>query len=336
MTYYRNKLPNQIAQYNNCTNSSLCSNLCNYNTATCKQVIIPGPPGPKGSPGCQGIPGYPGPQGPAGPAGAQGIPGQPGPAGKDGSQGPVGPVGPVGPQGPIGPAGPQGIQGLAGVQGPIGPIGPAGATGAQGPQGLKGDQGPQGIQGAIGPAGAPGAPGAPGATGATGAPGQAVANDYIDLTITSDQNVPPSSRVLFDNVKSQHGGITYDNTTGFITINNPGIYLINWWMNLITQIQGQTQYIKSEIGLIKDPLGNPTTEVISNTAQPTSPAIGVTEDGIDKATATAILVVDQPTAYIMRNLLTTNSTDIDTSSLTAANKLGAELTIVRIGDRPNP
>ncbi|MGL5717251.1 MAG: hypothetical protein ACRCX2_29840 [Paraclostridium sp.] len=41
MTYYRNKLPNQIAQYNNCKNSSLCSNLCNYNTATCKQVKIP-------------------------------------------------------------------------------------------------------------------------------------------------------------------------------------------------------------------------------------------------------------------------------------------------------
>ena len=196
------------------------NNCCSNNDDCCNRVVIrprtsvdrvvftsiPGPIGPQG------------PQGPAGPVGAtgpQGPQGIPGPTGATGPQGPIGLTGATGPQGPIGLTGATGATGATGPQGPIGetgPQGPAGATGATGPQGPQGIQGPVGPQGPIGPTGPQG-------------PAGTIAS-YGSFYTTEEQTVDNSSFPL-TNI-SEVSNITIDTATGIVTLENPGIYKIDY------------------------------------------------------------------------------------------------------------
>jgi hypothetical protein len=86
-----------------------------------------------------------------------------------------GPRGPAGPQGPDGPKGQDGQDGAAGMPGPPGEQGP---TGPQGPTGAQGDPGAAGPVGPVGPLGPEGPPG-------TGI--------YLQGTVPTAADLPPSS-----------------------------------------------------------------------------------------------------------------------------------------------
>ncbi len=111
--------------------------------------------------------------------------------------GPTGPTGPGGgPTGPTGPTGPQGIQGVQGIQGPTGPTGPVGVAGATGPTG-------------------------PGVIGGL----------QIQLQSTGDLIIANNDPIIFDTIVSNFSSnISYDTTTGEITVTASGLYYINWWL----------------------------------------------------------------------------------------------------------
>ena len=142
--------------------------------------------------------------------------------------GPTGPTGPTGPSGesggPTGPTGPQGIQGETGSTGSTGPTGPAGTDGTTGPTG------PQGIQGDVGATGPTGSQGIQGPTGPTGAT-PILSGMQLQLQIADQVTIGDNENVIFDTVISSFSSaISYDDTTGIITINDNGVYYINWWI----------------------------------------------------------------------------------------------------------
>jgi Collagen triple helix repeat (20 copies) len=162
----------------------------------------------------------PGPQGPAGPQGPQG------------SQGPSGRDGAPGPQGQIGPQGPQGSEGRPGC------IGPQGPTGPQGNSGERGDEGPQGVPGKDGRQGSPGPQGPQGARGDTGPRGLPCCCEgisiFANLFSSKDQTIQSfgnsGSEVTFEhfNATSALIDLSLVNSTGEITINQNGIYLVTY------------------------------------------------------------------------------------------------------------
>ena len=154
-------------------------------------------------------------QGSQGPQGFQGT-GSQGATGAQGSQGFQGATGATGAQGS------QGFQGATGAQGSQGFQGDTGATGAQGSQGTTGDIGPQGFQGDTGAQGAQGLQGVTGAAGALGYFG----SFYGDTGIT-----PPAglTGLLYVNQTDINNGvILVSPATGEFTIQNPGIYNIQF------------------------------------------------------------------------------------------------------------
>ena len=57
-----------------------------------------------------------------------------------------------------------------------------------------------------------------------------MADISLQLELISDAPIASGSNVLFDNLVLSNGNIAYNGTTGVITINEPGRYLINWWV----------------------------------------------------------------------------------------------------------
>jgi len=161
------------------------------------------------------VPGPVGPQGPAGPVGATG------PQGPQGIPGPTGPQGPIGLTGATGATGPQGPIGLTGATGATGPQGPQGETGPQGPQGIQGEVGPQGPQGEQGPVGPQGPIGPVGPQGPAG-----TIASYGSFYTTEEQSVDNDS-FPFTNI-SEVSGMTIDTATGIVTLENMGIYKIDY------------------------------------------------------------------------------------------------------------
>ena len=126
-----------------------------------------------------------------------------------------------------GPAGPQGPRGFTGPQGAPGPIGLTGATGPQGPQGIPGPtgatgptgpQGPQGIQGEVGPQGPQGEVGPQGPAGTIASFGSFYSTEA--QTITNAPLILENTAVALD--------IANDTTTGIITLQNAGVYKIDY------------------------------------------------------------------------------------------------------------
>lgn len=136
-----------------------------------------------------------------------------GPQGPQGPQGPAGPQGATGLTGATGPQGPQGLTGPQGIQGPIGPTGPTGATGLTGPTGPTGPTGATGLTGPIGP------------TGPTGADGGAIAS-FGSFFNDAEQTLTPGSIPL--TTTRTVDGMTLDTTTGVVTVDNAGTYLVSY------------------------------------------------------------------------------------------------------------
>lgn len=155
------------------------------------------------------VPGPVGPQGPAGPVGA---------TGPQGPQGIPGPTGATGPQGPVG------LTGATGATGPQGPIGLTGATGATGPQGEQGPAGPQGVQGIQGPVGPQGPIGPVGPQGPAG-----IIASYGSFYSTATQTLNNESFPL-EGVNAI-SNMAIDPTTGIVTLENAGVYKIDYGVN---------------------------------------------------------------------------------------------------------
>ncbi|WP_222128034.1 collagen-like triple helix repeat-containing protein [Bacillus pumilus] len=189
-----------------------------------------GPAGPAGSTGPAGPAGSAGPAGPAGPAGSTG------PAGPAGSAGPAGPAGPTGLAGPAGSAGATGVTGGTGVTGATGETGVTGVTGGTGATGVTGRTGATGGTGATGATGGTGVTGVTGGTGATGATGTGATgpflSSYYEARKNENQTVANEALVTFTAVSSDVVGtaITFNGTDTF-TLNEPGLYLVNFNVN---------------------------------------------------------------------------------------------------------
>ncbi|MPW27237.1 hypothetical protein GC105_15825 [Alkalibaculum sp. M08DMB] len=84
-----------------------------------------------------------------------------------------------------------------------------------------------------GPAGPPGAAGPVGPVGPAGPPGPALALSGIQTQLTGAPAtiIADGANVIFDTtINNPSPNIVYDNATGNFTINEPGNYLINWWI----------------------------------------------------------------------------------------------------------
>jgi len=195
-------------------------------------------PGRRGHRGRQGIPGIPGPsvQGPVGPQGPNGAVGNTGPIGATGAIGPTGDD--IGPTGPIGA---QGATGLIGATGNDGVTGATGATGMTGNTGLSGNIGATGATGFTGDTGATGLTGATGITGPTGPDGPTGATGLsqqfsnlgsvyatCSLIPGATFTLVPSGNAIKFNVVSTPSTITYNSSSGQLTIGDTGAYLIHY------------------------------------------------------------------------------------------------------------
>jgi len=56
------------------------------------------------------------------------------------------------------------------------------------------------------------------------------ANIALQVEMLAGTEILNDQRVEFDTLVIQNGNITFDNTTGVITINEPGRYTINWFV----------------------------------------------------------------------------------------------------------
>jgi hypothetical protein len=134
--------------------------------------------------------------------------------------GPIGSTGATGPVGLTGATGPTGLTGATGPVGLTGATGPTGSTGATGPVGLTGATGPTGLTGATGPTGPSGA----------SAPASQLSGIQVQLQTVDTPIVPPQTPVIFNVIVSDLSPfISYDTSTGTVTITQTGIFYVNWW-----------------------------------------------------------------------------------------------------------
>jgi hypothetical protein len=140
-------------------------------------------------------------------------------------------TGDVGDTGATGATGAIGTTGATGT-GTTGATGTSGATGATGTTGETGATG-TGTTGATGETGATGATGATGEIGATGATGATMQLRGIEVQLQGAvADVASGAPVIFDTIVSaQSLFISYDDSTGEITIDQTGVFYINWWVS---------------------------------------------------------------------------------------------------------
>jgi len=176
--------------------------------------------GKTGSTGNTGSIGNTGNIGPTGPVGNSTLTGITGSTGQVGGTGVTGPVGQVGNTGDIGPTGPVGNTGPVGSTGDIGNTGPLGITGVTGPVGQIGSTGPVGNTGSVGP------------TGPTEIVGYA---EYIHITQTPNNSVPPGvaftiDTEVFNSMPTQL--VASAGAGGTVFTLAPGIYVIDYETSL--------------------------------------------------------------------------------------------------------
>jgi hypothetical protein len=111
----------------------------------------------------------------------------------------IGATGPTGPTGPAGPAGETGSMGVSGPTGSIGATGPVGFTGATGPSG-------------------------------TPAPASQLTGIQVQLQAEETPIVPTLTPVIFNTIINDFSPfISYDSSTGTVTITETGVFYVNWW-----------------------------------------------------------------------------------------------------------
>ncbi|MCM3025960.1 collagen-like protein [Bacillus safensis] len=161
--------------------------------------------------------------------------------GPEGSAGPAGPTGTgaTGATGETGGTGATGATGVTGGTGATGATGVTGGTGATGATGVTGGTGATGVTGGTGATGATGVTGGTGATGATGGTGATgtgatgpFLSSYYEARKNENQTVANEALVTFTAVSSDVVGtaITFNGTDTF-TLNEPGLYLVNFNVN---------------------------------------------------------------------------------------------------------
>ncbi|MFZ5953478.1 MAG: hypothetical protein ACOYT8_00080 [Candidatus Dependentiae bacterium] len=192
-----------------------------------------GPTGPLGDTGNTGPTGNSGFTGPQGAIGALGIAGETGFSGATGATGLTGFTGATGASGFTGNTGATGATGFTGGTGLTGFTGATGATGFTGATGATGLTGFTGPRGAIGAQGAQGATGSinlvTGATGPTGAALNPAAYAMFYITGGTGVTIAQNASVIFAGSQpTVPVGMTYNNITGEITLDNPGTYEITY------------------------------------------------------------------------------------------------------------
>jgi len=212
-----------------------------------------GPTGNTGPTGSVGNTGNTGNTGNIGPSGNTGDIGPTGPTGNTtltgstgdiGSTGPIGSTGDIGSTGPIGNTGPIGSTGDIGSTGPIGNTGPIGSTGDVGNTGSIGNTGPIGSTGDIGNTGSIGNTGPVGSTGPVGNTGSVGPTgpteivgyaEYIHITQTPNNSVPPGvaftiDTEVFNSIPTQL--VASAGAGGTVFTLAPGIYVIDYETSL--------------------------------------------------------------------------------------------------------
>lgn len=243
--------------------------------------------GKRGSTGPQGGSeiGPIGPQGNTGPIGSSGITGATGAVGPTGADvGPTGPTGMTGQPGNTGSTGataltgmtgPNGNTGANGVTGAIGATGATGSPGSTGSTGLTGFTGSTGDPGSVGFTGATGITGATGATGNSGPNGQTGADGPIGNTgatgigqlVSNFENIfascwftlpsgttfaaiGPNKPIIFNNASLSGSNVSYNSSTGELTLGDAGTYLIQYGKASNVNSQFNTPFVSNQTSLV--------------------------------------------------------------------------------------
>jgi len=113
--------------------------------------------------------------------------------------------------------------------GPTGNAGPTGPTGNAGPTGSTGDAGPTGPTGDAGPTGPTGDAGSTGPTGPSGQPAQ-LSGIQVQYIITETETIDDGDPIPFNQLIDSNGtNISFNASTGELTLQQPGSYYVNWW-----------------------------------------------------------------------------------------------------------
>ncbi|HBE84456.1 MAG TPA: hypothetical protein DDW53_01640, partial [Lachnoclostridium sp.] len=103
--------------------------------------------------------------------------------------------------------------------------------------------GPTGPTGPAGTTGATGATGAQGPTGPIGPPGPFTQLRGFDLQLTGGTSVANGSPVIFNTIlNNQSINISYNTSTGIVTLNAEQNYYISWWVS--TDGAGPSTYVE--------------------------------------------------------------------------------------------
>lgn len=65
-----------------------------------------------------------------------------------------------------------------------------------------------------------------------------MSNIALQAFLQAQNSVMPNNNVIFDYVAFSTGDIEYNNVTGVLVLNSPGIYYLNWWLASHTSIGG--------------------------------------------------------------------------------------------------
>ena len=109
-----------------------------------------------------------------------------------------------------------------------------------------------------------------------------MANMNLQLELLSGTMIAPNNNVLFDAVVFSEGNITYNAGTGVITINEPGRYLVNWWV--------ATQSSQSAIGAVFALISSQGDDLVGNSPNKTGEVVGAGIIAVDTAPITLSLV----------------------------------------------
>lgn len=198
------------------------------------EIGMIGATGETGVTGAVGTTGATGETGVTGIVGITGVTGEVGATGNTGITGNTGATGATGNQGSLGATG---VTGEVGKVGSTGNIGSTGATGAM-VNGYTGDTGATGAIGGTGVLGATGVTGFVGATGANGATGATGASPrhggILAEIINGAGDVYANNAILIFNdvLMNNATTINYDASTGIITFNQKGYYIIDYWFGI--------------------------------------------------------------------------------------------------------
>lgn len=111
-------------------------------------------------------------------------------------------------------------------------------------------------------------------------------NVNLQLTKTTDGSVLSGQNVIFENISFASGAVSYNNTTGVITLNEEGIYLLKWFVS--------TQASQSTVGAVFSIVGTniSPTAIIGNSPIKTGEVAGIAVINVETVPAEISLIND--------------------------------------------